>query len=150
MIPGGKLWKALFSGGCRAVPVRMEQDGAGVGREEQNGAGVDTAVDEPSNGGPLVAILGVGLDADLVLLRREWPVLYLCRDLVTPPEPARLGATAGSQHGKRWTTWKLEMRASGGGDDGRRIGWPWRAGAARRFTVLEPVLGCLQRAARLQ
>jgi hypothetical protein len=31
------------------------------------------------------------------------------------------------------------MRADSGGDDGRRTGWPWRAGAARRFTVPEPV-----------
>jgi len=51
---------------------------------------VGPARQKTGDGGPLVPKLGVGLDDRPVLLRRERPVLHLGRQLVAPPEPARL------------------------------------------------------------
>lgn len=58
---------------------------------------VSTAVEETGDGGPLVTELGVGAKDSLILIRREWPVLHLRRQLVAPPKPTRLTGPSGNR-----------------------------------------------------
>jgi len=50
---------------------------------------VGAAVEEASDGGPLVSEPGVRLRDRFVFLRRERAVLNLGRQLIAPPQPAR-------------------------------------------------------------
>jgi hypothetical protein len=55
---------------------------------------VGAAGEEARDGGPLVAEPGVRAEDGVVLLGREGPVLHLRRQLVAPPEAARLAGAA--------------------------------------------------------
>lgn len=55
---------------------------------------VGATVEQPRDCGPLVAEARVGSDDGVVLFGREGTVLHLRRELVAPPQPARLAGPA--------------------------------------------------------
>lgn len=51
---------------------------------------IGAAIEEASDGGPLVAEAGVGPDDGVILFRSKRPVLDLRGELVAPSQPTRL------------------------------------------------------------
>lgn len=56
---------------------------------------IGPAVEVTRDGGPLVAVHALLLDDARVLLGREGPAVQLRRQVLAPPQPARLGAAPG-------------------------------------------------------